>query len=55
MQTCHLSKFYEGNDDEARAAEELNCTEVNGTKARDCAKLHDACAAELKRRQVSPN
>lgn len=47
MNTCLLSKYYDGKDEEARAAEELNCTEVNATAARMCAKIHDTCAREL--------
>lgn len=47
VNTCTLSKFYDGKDDELRAAEELNCTEVNASAARDCAKLKAMCAAEL--------
>lgn len=50
VQTCKLSQYYVGKDDEDRQAEELNCTEVNGTQARDCAKLKDACAEALKGR-----
>lgn len=47
MNTCTLSKFYDGKDDEARAAEELNCVAVNANDARECAKLHDTCRREL--------
>ncbi len=50
MNTCTLSKFYDGKDDETRAAEELNCDEVNASKARECAKLKDTCARELEQR-----
>jgi hypothetical protein len=51
VQTCVLSQYYLGGDDEARAAEELNCTEVNGAAARYCAKLRDECAKGLKARE----
>jgi hypothetical protein len=54
VQTCKLSQYYVGGDDEARAAEELNCTEVNGSLARDCAKLQAACREGLKRRNLTP-
>jgi hypothetical protein len=47
VNTCLLSKFYDGKDDELRAAEELNCTEVNATAARYCAKIHDECGKAL--------
>jgi hypothetical protein len=50
VQTCTLSKYYDGKDDETRAAEELNCTEVNGTQARYCAELKRQCAEGLKGR-----
>lgn len=53
VNTCTLSKFYDGKDDETRAAEELNCDEVNASKARECAKLKDACAAGLKDRAAT--
>lgn len=48
VNTCTLSKFYDGKDDETRAAEELNCTLVNANAARECAKLHAECAAGLR-------
>jgi hypothetical protein len=47
VNTCTLSKFYDGKDDEARAAEELNCVAVNANYARECAKLHETCRREL--------
>jgi hypothetical protein len=51
VQTCKLSQFYAGHpDDDDRIAEELNCTEVNGAQARDCAKLKGLCAQGLKKR-----
>ncbi len=50
VNSCTLSKFYDGKDDEARAAEELNCTLVNASAARDCAKIHQECAQALKGR-----
>ncbi len=49
MNTCVLSQYYIGGDDEARAAEELNCTEVNATQARYCAELKRQCAEGLKK------
>lgn len=52
MQTCTLSQYYVGKDDEDRAAEELNCTEVNGAQARYCAKLKAACAEGLRKRDA---
>lgn len=48
VQTCKLSQFYIGKGDEDRAAEELNCTEVNGSQARYCATLKQKCAEGLK-------
>jgi hypothetical protein len=51
VQTCVLSKFYTGKADEARASEELNCTEVNGAQARYCAELKRQCADGLKARE----
>jgi hypothetical protein len=48
VQTCTLSKYYDGKDDEARAAEELNCVEVNGSQARYCAELKRQCAEGLR-------
>lgn len=51
VNTCLLSKYYDGKDEEARAAEELNCTAVNANDARECAKLHDTCRRELERRR----
>jgi hypothetical protein len=50
VNSCTLSKFYDGKDDEARAAEELNCTEVNATDARSCSKIHETCAKALETR-----
>ncbi len=50
VQSCTLSKFYDGKADEDRAAEELNCTEVNGSEARYCAKLKEECAKGLESR-----
>lgn len=47
VNTCTLSKYYDGKDDEARAAEELNCTEVNASAARECALIHAKCAQAL--------
>lgn len=47
VNTCTLSKYYDGKDEEARAAEELNCVEVNAADARECAKIHALCAAAL--------
>jgi hypothetical protein len=48
VNTCTLSKYYDGKDDETRAAEELNCVLVNANDARECAKLHEKCAQALK-------
>lgn len=53
MNTCTLSKYYDGKDEGARAAEELNCTLVNANDARECAKLHEKCAEGL-RSSASP-
>ncbi len=50
VQTCTLSQYYTGKGDEDRAAEELNCTEVNGSQARYCAELKRQCAEGLKTR-----
>lgn len=50
MQSCTLSQFYTGKGDEDRAAEELNCTEVNGTEARYCAEIKRKCVDALKNR-----
>jgi hypothetical protein len=50
VQSCTLSQYYDGKDDGARAAEELNCVEVNGSEARYCARLKEACAAGLRDR-----
>lgn len=47
MNTCTLSKYYDGKDDETRAAEELNCTLVNANDARECEKLHAECGKAL--------
>jgi hypothetical protein len=47
VNTCKLSKFYDGKDDELRAAEELNCTEVNATAARYCARIKLECKKAL--------
>lgn len=47
VQSCKLSKYYVGKGDEDRAAEELNCTRVNGSQARYCAKLKSECAKGL--------
>lgn len=47
VNTCTLSKYYDGKDDEARAAEELNCVEVNASEARECALIHGKCAQAL--------
>ena len=47
VNTCTLSKYYDGKDDETRAAEELNCTAVNASDARMCAKLHEECGKAL--------
>ena len=47
MNTCTLSKFYDGKDDETRAAVELNCTAVNANDARECAKIHEKCGEAL--------
>lgn len=52
MNTCTLSKFYDGQADEVRAAEELNCDEVNASDARACAALKNKCAVEIERRAV---
>lgn len=53
VQTCTLSKFYVGKGDEDRAAEELNCTEVNGSQARYCQALKAKCAEGLKKTSQS--
>jgi hypothetical protein len=50
VQTCKLSQYYVGKADEDRAAEELNCTEVNGSQARYCAALKEKCAKGLEGR-----
>jgi hypothetical protein len=47
VNTCLLSQYYVGGDDEARAAEELNCTLVNANAARECAKAKAQCAKTL--------
>lgn len=47
VNTCTLSKYYDGKDDETRAAEELNCTLVNANDARECEKLHAECGKAL--------
>jgi hypothetical protein len=49
VNTCLLSKYYDGKADELRAAEELNCVEVNASEARECAKIHEACGKALAR------
>jgi hypothetical protein len=47
VNTCLLSKYYDGKADELRAAEELNCVEVNASEARECALIHSKCKQAL--------
>jgi hypothetical protein len=48
VNTCTLSKYYDGKADELRAAEELNCVEVNASEARECALVHRKCGEALR-------
>lgn len=54
VNTCTLSAFYDGKDDETRAAEEINCTEVNANAARVCAAVHAECGKALEARRLQP-
>jgi hypothetical protein len=47
VNSCRLSKYYDGKDEEARAAEELNCVEVNASEARYCARIKLECRKAL--------
>lgn len=53
VNSCTLSKYYAGHDDETRAAEELNCVLVNANDARDCEKLHAECGKALSREHAA--
>lgn len=56
VNSCKLSVYYDGKDEKARVAEELNCAEVNANDARHCKALHEQCAAALaaRRRPAAP-